>query len=116
MSFYVRSVPGCLPTADYRISQNDSCFWILSGLREFWEIAIVLRLAAVAFSKQYCLSEAKARSGASCIAWASRKTVAPKFSAALIFAHNFNYFLRVFASSPFGLGSLVTFFVSRQRK
>jgi hypothetical protein len=37
-------------------------------------------------------------------------------SAALNFAHNFNYFLKVFASSPFGLGSLVTFFVSRQRK
>jgi hypothetical protein len=37
-------------------------------------------------------------------------------SEALIFAHIFNYFLRVFVSSPFGLGSLVTFFLSRKRK
>jgi hypothetical protein len=44
-----------------------------------------LRLAAVAKSKQYCLSDAEARCGASCIACASRKTGAPKLSAALIF-------------------------------
>jgi hypothetical protein len=37
--------------------------------------------------------------GASCIAWARRKTGAPKLSAALIFAHNL-LFLKVFASSP----------------
>jgi hypothetical protein len=30
--------------------------WIYYGLREFWEIATVLRLAAMALSKQYCLS------------------------------------------------------------
>jgi hypothetical protein len=39
----------------------------------------------VAFSKQYCLSETEARGGASCIAWASLETGAPKLSAALIF-------------------------------
>jgi hypothetical protein len=44
-----------------------------------------LRLAAVAKSKQYCLSDAEVRGGASCIACASRKTGAPKLSAALIF-------------------------------
>jgi hypothetical protein len=32
-------------------------FWISTGLREFWEKATVLRLAALAFSKQYCLSD-----------------------------------------------------------
>ena len=31
--------------------------WISNGLRLFWEIAIVFRLAMVAFSKQYCLSD-----------------------------------------------------------
>jgi hypothetical protein len=46
-------------------------FWISNGLREFWEIAIVLKLAVVAFSKQYCLSDSEVRGGASCIAWAS---------------------------------------------
>ena len=59
--------------------------WISNGLREFWDKATVLRLAAVAKSKQYCLSDAEARGGASCIACASRKTGAPKLSAALIF-------------------------------
>ena len=48
--------------------------WISNGLREFWDKATVLRLAAVAKSKQYCLSDAEARGGASCIAWARRKT------------------------------------------
>ena len=52
--------------------------WISNGLRLFWDQAPVLRLAAVAFSKQYCLSEAEVRGGASCIAWASRETGAPK--------------------------------------
>ena len=32
---------------------------ILSGLREFWEKATVLRLAGKAFLKQYCLSRPK---------------------------------------------------------
>jgi hypothetical protein len=64
---------------------ND--FWISPGLREFWEEATVLRLAAVACSKQYCLTPSGARG--SCIAWARRKTEAPKLSAALIF---FGYF------------------------
>jgi hypothetical protein len=41
---------------------------------------------------------------------------APKLSAALNFAHNISI-LKVFASSPLrGIGSLVTFFVLRQRK
>jgi len=31
--------------------------WISNGLREFWEIATVLKLAALAYSKQYCLSD-----------------------------------------------------------
>ena len=31
---------------------------ILSGLREFWEKATVLRLAGKAFLKQYCLNPA----------------------------------------------------------
>ncbi len=55
------------------------------ALENFGIIATVLRLAAVAKSKQYCLSDAEARGGASCIACASFKTVAPKLSAALIF-------------------------------
>ena len=59
--------------------------WISNGLRLFWGIATVFRLAAVAFSKQYCLSETEARGGASCIAWASLETGAPKLSEALIF-------------------------------
>jgi len=50
----------------------------LNDLRLFWEKATVLRLAAKALSKQYCLSDTEARGGASCIAWASRKTGAPK--------------------------------------
>jgi hypothetical protein len=66
-------------------AESDYYNWILNGLREFWEIATVLRLAAQAFSKQYCLTPSRARG--SCIAWASFKTVAPKLSAALIFAH-----------------------------
>jgi hypothetical protein len=33
------------------------CFWISDGLREFWEKATVLKLAAGAISKQYCLSD-----------------------------------------------------------
>jgi len=66
--------------------------WISNGLREFWDKATVLRLAAVAKSKQYCLSDAEARGGASCIACASRKTVAPKLSAAL----NFLWLLSLF--------------------
>jgi len=33
------------------------CFWISNGLREFWEKATVLRLAAMACCKQYCLSD-----------------------------------------------------------
>ena len=39
----------------------------------------------MAKSKKYCLSDAEARGGASCIACTSRKTGAPKLSAALIF-------------------------------
>jgi len=64
-------------------AESDYYNWILNGLREFWEIATVLRLAAQAFSKQYCLTPSRARG--SCIAWASFKTGAPKLSAALIF-------------------------------
>jgi len=36
-------------------------FWILNGLREFWEIATVLKIAARACCKQYCLSECNER-------------------------------------------------------
>jgi len=44
----------------------------------------VLKLAAKALSKQYCLSDAeRSRGRASCIAWASWKTGTPKLSAAL---------------------------------
>jgi hypothetical protein len=32
-------------------------YWISKGLREFWEKATVLKLAAKAISKQYCLSD-----------------------------------------------------------
>jgi hypothetical protein len=32
-------------------------FWISQGLREFWDKATVLKLAAWAYSKQYCLSD-----------------------------------------------------------
>jgi hypothetical protein len=41
--------------------KNKQCayivFWISIGLREFLEKAIVLRLAAMAWCKQYCLSD-----------------------------------------------------------
>jgi hypothetical protein len=62
-------------------------FWISIGLRKFWDKETVLRFAARACSKQYCLTLSKAKG--SCIAWASRKTGAPKLSEALIF---FGYF------------------------
>jgi len=67
--------------------------WVSNGLREFWEIATVLRLAARAWSKQYCLSDAeRSRGRASCIALASLKIGAPKLSAAL----NFLWLLSLF--------------------
>ena len=56
----------------------------------FWDIATVLKLAEVALSKQYCLTPSEARG--SCIAGASRKTGAPKLSAAL----NFLWLLSLF--------------------
>ena len=60
-------------------SQIDSVnSWISNGLRLFWDIATVFRLAVLAFCKQYCLSDAEERGGASCIAWASLETGAPK--------------------------------------
>jgi hypothetical protein len=31
--------------------------WILKGLKEFWEIATVLKFAEVACCKQYCLRD-----------------------------------------------------------
>jgi hypothetical protein len=64
--------------------------WVSKGLREFWEKATVLRLAAKACCKQYCLTLSNAKG--SCIAWASRKTGAPKLSAAL----NFLWLLSLF--------------------
>jgi len=36
-------------------------FWISNGLREFWEIATILKLAVMACCKQYCLSEQSER-------------------------------------------------------
>jgi hypothetical protein len=46
-------------------------FWILTGLREFWVIATVLRLAAWAWCKQYCLRRIRQLAETtSCIAWA----------------------------------------------
>jgi hypothetical protein len=47
-----------------RISINKKIrikIWVSNGLREFWEIASVMRLAARALSKQYCLSEQRER-------------------------------------------------------
>ena len=47
-----------------RISINKKIrinIWVSNGLREFWEIATVMRLAARALSKQYCLSEQRER-------------------------------------------------------
>jgi hypothetical protein len=34
-------------------------FWISTGLREFWDMVNVLRLAAVAWCKHYCLRSAR---------------------------------------------------------
>jgi len=61
-----------------RTSSNKNIriiIWVSTGLREFWEIAIGLKLAARALSKQYCLSDAeRSRGRTNCIACASRKT------------------------------------------
>jgi hypothetical protein len=75
--------PGCPRSINSINYWNLSDNLISNGLREFWEIATVLRLAAMAISKQYCLTLSGVKG--SCIAWASLKTVAPKLSAALIF-------------------------------
>ena len=40
------------------LKRSYGFFWISNGLRLFWKIATVLRLAARALSKQYCLSPA----------------------------------------------------------
>jgi len=40
---------------------TEYVYWISNGLREFWEEATVLKLAAGAFCKQYCLSECNER-------------------------------------------------------
>jgi hypothetical protein len=64
------------------------------GLREFWEKATVLKLAAKAFSKQYCLRRPKADE-LYCVG--KLKNRSPKIICSLDL-------------------SLVTFFVSRQRK
>jgi hypothetical protein len=61
--------PVCPRTLNYRNSQNSFCFWILKGLREFWEKATVLKLVAMDLSKQYCLRRNEVTT--SCIAWAS---------------------------------------------
>jgi hypothetical protein len=49
--------PDFLPTVNYRILLIHYYFWISNGLREFLEIATVLKFAVGAFSKQYCLSD-----------------------------------------------------------
>src|ERR1035437_8846699 len=59
-------------SSEAKFSNIMNVFWISNGLREFWEKAIVLKLAARACSKQYCLTPNVARG--SCIAWASIKT------------------------------------------
>jgi len=79
-------------------------FLILKGLREFWEIATVLKLAVVAISKQYCLTLSRAKG--SCIAWASWKTVAPKLSAAFPPTGGFGYFLCIKTKKVTDLGGL----------
>ena len=85
--------PVCPRSSIYQIMQHHDNFGISNGLREFWDKAIFFRLAAQAIGKQYCLSDAeRSRGRASCIAWASVKTIAPKFSAAL----NFLWLLSLF--------------------
>ena len=42
-------------------SKRKNTLWISNGLREFWEKATVLKLAARVCSKQYCLSECNER-------------------------------------------------------
>jgi hypothetical protein len=77
----------------------ENIFWISTGLREFWEIATVLRLAASAYCKQYCLRstprEVEEDDELYCVG--KLKNRSPKIICSLEF-------------------SLVTFFVSRQRK
>jgi len=50
---------GGYPLAPSTMNFNNimRTFWISNGLREFWKIATVLKIAARAFCKQYCLSE-----------------------------------------------------------
>jgi len=57
-----RAISG-LPTHSHlqNTVNKDFVFWISTGLREFWERATVLKLAARACSKQYCLSECNER-------------------------------------------------------
>jgi hypothetical protein len=71
-------------------------FWISQGLREFWDKATVLKLAAWAYSKQYCLSDPAQRDRELyCVG--KLKNRSPKIICSLDF-------------------SLVTFFLSRKRK
>jgi len=67
---------------------------ILNGLRKFWVKAPVLKVAAMACCKQYCLSE-------------------PKVSELYCVGKLQNRCPKIICSLDF---SLVTFFVSRQRK
>ena len=69
-------------------------FWISNGLREFWEIATVLKIAARACCKQYCLRRTK-DDELYCVG--KLKNRSPKIICSLDFF-------------------LVTFFVLRQRK
>jgi hypothetical protein len=89
------SFPDCLPTVNYRMLLIHYYFWISNGLREFWEKATVLKLAARACSKQYCLTPSEASGELYCVG--KLKNRSPKIICSLDF-------------------SLVTFFASRQRK
>ena len=90
--------PVCPRASIYQIMHHYDIFGISNGLREFWDKATILRLAAKVCGKQYCPRRDPPAGGDDelyCVG--KRKNNCPKILCSLEL-------------------SLVTFFVSRQRK
>jgi hypothetical protein len=62
---------------------NINLSWISTGLREFWDKATVLRLAALACCKQYCLTPSEAEGELYCVGKAQNRS--PKIICSLDF-------------------------------
>lgn len=77
------------------VGKSEYYNWVLNGLREFWEIATILKLAAMAISKQYCLTPSEVSGELYCVG--KLQNSSPKILCSLDL-------------------SLVAFFASRQRK